>query len=70
MDFHLFSRFIVGLFIGQYLCEKDKEKECCLKRHSSVSFPVNVNIFITCSKEVRTNSHDRRLRISGVKNLK
>lgn len=61
MDFHLFSRFIVGLVSGQYLCEKDKKKECCLlKKHSSVSFPVNVNIFITCSKEVRTNSNKWR----------
>ena len=60
MDFHLFSRFIVGLVIGQYLCEKDKEKECYLKKLSSVSFPVTVNIFITCSKEVRTNSNKWR----------
>lgn len=60
MDFHLFSRFPVGLFIGQHLCEKDNEKECYLEKHSSVSFPVNVNIFITCSKEVRTNSNKGR----------
>lgn len=60
MDFHLFNRLIVGHFSGQYLCEMDKEKECCLKKHSSVSFPVNVNIFITCSKEVRTNSNKWR----------
>ena len=63
MDFHLLSRFIVGLFIGQYVCEKDKET-------LFFSFPINANIFITCSTEVRTNLLDRRLRISGVKNAK